>query len=104
MSDKHDMSWDDIEDPGPPRSRDRGGRGGGPGGGGPGGPQFEIPPIKMPPINPSTIFIGIIILLVVWIVPSVFYTVAQDEEGVVTRFGEYVRTAPPGLQRRHRGP
>jgi membrane protease subunit HflK len=23
--------------------------------------------------------------------------VAQDEEGVVTRFGEYVRTAPPGL-------
>ena len=99
MSDKHDMSWDDIEDPGPPRDRDRGkgGRGGGPSGGGPGGPQFEMPPIKIPQLNPSTILVGVIILLVVWIVPSVFYTVAQDEEGVVTRFGEYVRTAPPGF-------
>jgi modulator of FtsH protease HflK len=98
MSDKHDMSWDDIEDPGPPRNRDRGrgGRGGGPGGGDQ-GPQFEMPPIKIPQLNPSTILVGIIILLVVWIVPSVVYTVAQDEEGVVTRFGEYVRTSPPGL-------
>ena len=100
MSDKHDMSWDDIEDPRPPRDRDRGGRGGR--GGGPGGgdqgPQFEMPPIKMPPINPSTILAGVVILLLVWIVPSVVYTVAQDEVGVVTRFGEYVRTTPPGLQ------
>ena len=42
MSDKHDMSWDDIEDPGPPRDRGRGGRGGkggGSGGGGSGGPS-----------------------------------------------------------------
>jgi membrane protease subunit HflK len=100
MSDKHDMSWDDIDDPGPPRDRDRGrgGRGGGPGGGGPGGPQFEMPPIKIPKLNPSTILVGVIILLVIWIVPSIFYTVAQDEVGVVTRFGEYVRTTPPGLQ------
>lgn len=99
MSDKHDMSWDDIEDPGPPRDRGRGrgGQGGGPVGGGP-GPQFEMPPIKIPQLNPSTILVGVIILLVVWIVPSVFYTVEQDEVGVVTRFGEYVRTAPPGLQ------
>jgi len=99
MSDKHDMSWDDIEDPGPPRDRGRGrgGRGGGSGGGDQ-GPQFEMPPIKIPQLNPSTILIGVIVLLVVWIVPSVFYTVAQDEVGVVTRFGEYVRTTPPGLQ------
>jgi membrane protease subunit HflK len=99
MSDKHDMSWDDIDDPGPPRDRSRGkgGQGGGPGGGGPSGPQFEMPPIKIPQLNPSTILIGVIILLVVWIVPSVFYTVDQDAEGVVTRFGEYVRTTPPGL-------
>jgi len=93
------MSWDDIEDPGPPRDRGRGrgGRGGGSGGGDQ-GPQFEMPPIKIPQLNPSTILIGVIVLLVVWIVPSVFYTVAQDEVGVVTRFGEYVRTTPPGLQ------
>ncbi len=99
MTNKNDMSWDDIEDPGPPRDRDRGrgGRGGGPGGGDP-GPQFEMPPIKIPQLNPSTILIGVIILLVVWIVPSVVYTVDQKEVGVVTRFGEYVRTTPPGLQ------
>jgi membrane protease subunit HflK len=99
MSDKHDMSWDDIEDPGPPRDRGRGGQGSGrgPGGGGPGGPQFEMPQIKIPKFNPSTVLVGVIILLVVWIVPSIFYTVDQDAEGVVTRFGEYVRTTPPGL-------
>ncbi len=99
MNDKHNMSWDDIEDPGPPRDRKRGrgGQGGGPGGGDQ-GPQFVLPPIKIPQLTPSTILIGIIILLVVWIVPSVVYTVAQDEVGVVTRFGEYVRTTPPGLQ------
>jgi len=56
-----------------------------------------MPPIKIPQLTPTTILIGVIILLVVWIVPSVFYTVAQDEEGVITRFGEYVRTTPPGL-------
>jgi len=99
MSDKHDMSWDDIHDPGPPRDRGRGsgGRGGGPGGGEQ-GPQFEMPPIKIPQLNPTTITIGIIILLLVWIVPSTVYTVEQDEVGVVTRFGEYVYTTPPGLQ------
>jgi membrane protease subunit HflK len=99
MSDKHDMSWDDIDDPRPPRDRgrDKGGRGGGPGGGDQ-GPQFEMPPIKIPQLNPTTILIGVIILLAVWIVPSIVYTVAQDEVGVVTRFGEYVRTTPPGLQ------
>ncbi len=94
------MAWDDIQDPGPPRERGPGGggKGRGPGGGGPGGPQFELPPIKIPQLTPSTILIGIIILLVVWIVPSVVYTVEQDEVGVITRFGEYVRTTPPGLQ------
>jgi len=99
MNDKHNMAWDDIEDPGPPRDRKRGrgGQGGGPGGGDQ-GPQFVLPPIKIPQLTPTTILIGIIILLVVWIVPSVVYTVAQDEVGVVTRFGEYVRTTPPGLQ------
>ena len=99
MSDKHDMSWDDIDDPGPPRDRGRGrgGQSGGPGGGGPSGPQFEMPPIKIPQLNPTTILVGVIILLIVWIGPSIFYTVAQDEEGVVTRFGEYVRSSPPGF-------
>lgn len=94
------MGWDDIQDPGPPRDKGRGGggRGGGSGGGGDQGPQFEMPPIKIPQLTPSTIMIGIVVLLAVWIVPSTFYTVDQDEVGVVTRFGDYVRTTPPGLQ------
>ncbi len=36
-------------------------------------------------------------LLVVWIVPGTFYFVEPDEEGVVTRFGKFHRTASPGL-------
>ena len=94
------MGWDDIQDPGPPRDKGRGGggRGGGSGGGGGQGPQFEMPPIKIPKLTPGTIMIGLLVLLAVWIVPSVVYTVDQDEVGVVTRFGDYVRTTPPGLQ------
>lgn len=99
MSDQHNMAWDDLHEPGGPRGR--GGRGGGGRGGGPGGenpgPQFEMPQIKIPKLTPTTIIAGVIILLAVWIVPSVFYTVAQDELGVVTRFGAYVRTTLPGL-------
>jgi len=99
MSDKHDMAWDDIHDAGDPRGR---GRGGGGRGGGPGdedrGPQFQMPPFKIPKLTPTTLIIGLLVVLALWIVPSVVYTVAQDEVGVVTRFGEYVRTTPPGLQ------
>ncbi len=96
MTEKHDMSWDDIHDPGPPRDRPRGG-GGGPGDREPGGPQFEIPQFKVPNLTPSTILTAIILILLVWIIPSTFYFVEQDEEGVVTRFGKYVRTTQPGM-------
>ena len=36
------------------------------------------------------------ILIALWTV-SGFYRVGTDEQGVVTRFGEYVRTTEPGL-------
>ena len=98
MTDKHDMAWDDIHDPGEPRKRGGGGRGGGGPGGEDQGPAFQMPPIKIPKLTPTTLMIGLAALLAIWIVPSVVYTVAQDEVGVVTRFGEYVRTTPPGLQ------
>ena len=91
------MSWDDIHEPGPPRGRGGGGRGRRPGDEDR-GPQFEMPPIKVPKLTPSTVIAAIVILLIVWIVPSVVYTVEQDEVGVVTRFGKYVRTTLPGLQ------
>jgi len=43
-------------------------------------------------------FLGIIILLlVIWILPGTFYFVEPDEEGVVTTFGKFSRTASPGL-------
>jgi len=55
-------------------------------------PQFKIPPLKS-----STLTLVVIALVALWIVPSVFYQVEPEEEGVVTRFGEYVRTTQPGL-------
>ena len=86
------MAWDDLHEPKGPDERFRGG------GGDPGGrPPFEIPQFKVPKFKPS-MFLGIVILLlVIWIVPSTFFFVEPDEEGVVTRFGKYNRTVSPGL-------
>ncbi|MFC1830122.1 FtsH protease activity modulator HflK [Thermodesulfobacteriota bacterium] len=39
----------------------------------------------------------ILVLIVLFLGSSMFFTVAVDEEGVVQRFGKYVRTAQPGL-------
>ncbi|MCF8719662.1 FtsH protease activity modulator HflK [Nitrospina gracilis] len=91
------MSWDDLHDQGPPQERQRqrssGGGEGGPGGP---GPQMQMPQFKMPPFKPGTVLAAILVLLALWILPSVFYFVEQDEEGVVTRFGRYDRTTLPG--------
>ena len=46
--------------------------------------------------SPLSITIFIVIGLLIW-VGSGFYRVGTDEQGVVTRFGEYVRTTEPGL-------
>jgi len=40
----------------------------------------------------------IIIIIILFFATSTFYTVKQDEVGVVQRFGKYVRTTQPGLQ------
>lgn len=86
------MAWDDLHEPKP------GGRSsGGPRGPSRGGPQIEIPQIKFPKFKPSS-FLGIVILLVLfWLLPSIFYIVDPDEEGVVTRLGKFIRTEQPGL-------
>ena len=39
----------------------------------------------------------IIIIIILFFATSTFYTVKQDEVGVVQRFGQYVRTTQPGL-------
>lgn len=87
------MAWDDLHESGGSQGKFKGGGGSrGPGG----GPQFEIPQIKIPKFKPFHILIGVVVLLVLWIGPSVLYFVEQDSEGVVTRFGEYHRTTQPG--------
>ena len=42
------------------------------------------------------IIIGLIILLIVWTL-SGLYRVLPDEQGVVLRFGKFVKTTQPGL-------
>ncbi len=42
-------------------------------------------------------WIIVLLLLVLYLGSSIFYTVAVDEVGIVQRFGKYVRTSPPGL-------
>ena len=49
-----------------------------------------------PKNNPFNLYIILVILLALWTL-SGFYRVGTDEQGVVTRFGEYVRTTEPGL-------
>ena len=49
-----------------------------------------------PKNNPASLSLLIIIALAIWTL-SGFYRVGTDEQGVVTRFGEYVRTTEPGL-------
>ena len=46
--------------------------------------------------KPASLSAIILILLGIW-GASGFYRVGTDEQGVVTRFGEYVRTTEPGL-------
>ncbi len=92
------MPWDDLHEP--KKSQDSfKGKGGGQGGEPPrgGGPNLEIPPIKLPKFQPAMIWAGLALMLLIWIVPSVFYFVEPDEEGVVTLFGKYVRTTQPGM-------
>jgi len=38
-----------------------------------------------------------VIILVVFVIGSIFYSVDADSEGVILRFGKYARSSPPGL-------
>ena len=49
-----------------------------------------------PKKNPASLSVIILIIISIWAL-SGFYRVGTDEQGVVTRFGEYVRTTEPGL-------
>jgi membrane protease subunit HflK len=50
----------------------------------------QAPPAK-------TIVVGLLVLIGAIVAFSCFYTIQPEEVGVVLRFGEYIRTADPGL-------
>ena len=41
--------------------------------------------------------IAAVVIVAIWVISSIFYTVDADSEGVVLRFGKYIRTTEPGL-------
>jgi membrane protease subunit HflK len=43
------------------------------------------------------VWLIIVLIIILYLGSSSFYTVGVDEVGIVQRFGEYVRTTPPGL-------
>jgi membrane protease subunit HflK len=91
------MPWDDLHEPRGPQDPSRPGSPK-PGGEPPkGGPIFDIPRFNIPKFKPSAFWGGAVLLILLWIVPGVFYFVEPDEAGVITRFGKYLRTTEPGI-------
>ena len=60
-------------------------------------PPFDLKDFNLPKINPKAIIIAVVLILIVSLGYSFWFTVAQDEVGVVLRFGKYTRTVNPGL-------
>lgn len=54
--------------------------------------EFELPSFQR-----WAVILGIVALVVIIALFMSFYTVGADEEGVIQRFGRYVRTTEPGL-------
>ena len=79
-------AWDDF-----PKKRGPGKRGDEP------GLPLEFPKINLPPIKPVNIALIAAAIVVLWLGTGLFFTVGADEQGVVLRFGKYIRTAQPGL-------
>lgn len=53
--------------------------------------------IRLPPIKKNHILIGALILIVLILFLTSFYTIKTDEVGVIKLFGKYSRTTAPGL-------
>ena len=60
-------------------------------------PRPQPPEIKLPQVNGGMLRIGGVVLLVLVLVFTSFYTIDPEETGLVLRFGQYVRAAEPGL-------
>jgi len=53
--------------------------------------------IQLPPISKNQILFGIVILIIVILLFTSFYTVKTEDVGVIKRFGKYTSTTLPGL-------
>ncbi len=60
-------------------------------------PPFDLKDFNLPKINPKAIIFAVVLLLIVGLGYSFWFTVAQDEVGVVLRVGKYTRTVNPVL-------
>lgn len=58
----------------------------------------DLREVRVPRPPAKLIGIAAIAILVIAVALSSFYTVGPEENGVVLRFGQYVRTTEPGLQ------
>ncbi len=54
-------------------------------------------PQRRNPFSLTLIVSGLVVLAVLYVISSAYYTVAQGERGVITRFGAVTGTAEPGL-------
>jgi membrane protease subunit HflK len=60
--------------------------------------ERDATPPKMPfNIRPRLVLIVLIVVVIIAIAASSFFVVDQTEQGVVLRFGRYLRSAEPGL-------
>jgi membrane protease subunit HflK len=62
-------------------------------------PEISIPEIPWPKIAKFLPLI-VIVAIALYLITGCFYTVQNDSEAVVTRFGKYTRTTIPGLHYR----
>ena len=60
-------------------------------------PPFDLKDFNLPKINFKAIIIAVVLILIVSLGYSFWFTVAPEEVGVVLRFGKYNRTVNPGL-------
>ena len=58
----------------------------------------DLRDVRVPRPPMRVIGLAAVVIIAIAIVWSSFYTVGPEENGVVLRFGEYVRTTGPGLQ------
>ena len=61
------------------------------------GDQIQLPQVQVPKIPGNILRGGLIILILLIMALTSFYTVDPEEVGIVLRFGRYVRTTDPGL-------